>query len=75
MTTKTSNKAIVEPDYERFCLHMKEYEELGIPVGHSDYVRLSEKYNTPMPRRKFNKDGSFELDWTGTDMENLNTKK
>lgn len=65
----TENK---KPDYEGFCLHMEEYEKLGIPTGTSDLIRLSKQYNTPIPKRKFNADGSdWEWDWTGTDMENI----
>ena len=66
--TSISNK---KPDYEGFVLHMEEYDKLGIPVGTSDFVRLAEKYNTPVPRRKFNEDGTFEHDWTGTEMEDI----
>jgi hypothetical protein len=63
---------IKEPDYEGFCLHMKEYEEHGIPTGMSDLLRLARRYNLPIPKRKSNPDGTFELDWTGTDIENIN---
>lgn len=61
-----------KPDYEGFVLHMEECNKLGIPTGTSDLVRLAEKYNTPVPRRKFNGDRSdWDWDWTGTDMEDV----
>ena len=70
--TSISNK---KPDYEGFVLHMREYNEKGIPTGTSDLVRLSKLYNTPIPKRKTNEDGSWDWDWTGTDMEDTNLKK
>lgn len=61
-----------EPDYKGFVLHLEEYDEAGIPWGSSDLIRLSQQYNTPIPKRKFNADGSdYAFDWTGTDMENF----
>ena len=38
-------------DYKGFCLHIKEYDKLGIPYGINDLIRLARKYNTPIPKQ------------------------
>jgi hypothetical protein len=37
-------------DYESFALHIKEYGNNGIPVDHSDLVRIAQMYNCEVPR-------------------------
>lgn len=32
-------------DYEGFCMHIKEYNKLGIPIGRQDLIRLAIQYN------------------------------
>jgi hypothetical protein len=37
-------------DYKGFCLHLKEYDRLGIAYSIGDLIRLAKKYNTPIPK-------------------------
>lgn len=37
------------PNYKGFCEHLEEYENLGIPVGFNDLIRLAKQYNTEIP--------------------------
>jgi hypothetical protein len=41
-----------KPDYEGFCLHLEEWEKIGIPHSLSDMIELAKKYNTPIPTLK-----------------------
>jgi hypothetical protein len=41
-----NNKA----DYEGFCVHLKEYEENGIPTSFKDLIRLAKQYNCEIPK-------------------------
>jgi hypothetical protein len=49
MNLKMKNE---KPDYEGFCLHVVEWEKLGIPHSLSDMIELAKKYNTPIPNFK-----------------------
>jgi hypothetical protein len=37
-------------DYKGFCLHLKEYDRLGIGYGLNDLRRLARKYNCSIPK-------------------------
>ncbi len=37
-------------DYEGFCLHIKEYEDKGIPTSFKDLLRLARQYNCEIPK-------------------------
>jgi hypothetical protein len=38
-----------ESNYEKFVMHVKEWDETGIPYGRSDLVNLAKLYDTPIP--------------------------
>jgi hypothetical protein len=38
-------------DYRGFCLHIKEYDKLGITYGLNDLRRLARIYNCPIPKK------------------------
>jgi len=37
-------------NYKGFCLHIREYDKLGIPYGLNDLRRLARKYYCPIPK-------------------------
>ncbi len=39
-----------KPDYKGFCLHLREYNQKGIPVGMRDLIRLAKQYNCEIPK-------------------------
>jgi hypothetical protein len=38
------------PDYKGFCNHIKEYDELGIPISFADLKKLAKEYNCEIPK-------------------------
>lgn len=37
-------------NYKGFCLHIKEWDKLGIPWGLNDLRELARKYHCPIPK-------------------------
>lgn len=42
----------IEPDYKHFGEHLASMDEMGIPYGRQDLIRLAKIYNTPIPGTK-----------------------